>query len=307
MTRLLHIACVFHICLLCGLSACGPATIKKAEKMNKAGLGSKQIVDTISDNTLVLTAYDFNGTVYFDSSGLISAVDNRNQRDIGRWDVNEKDQLCMRFRVWYFGDPRCYRVFNNEQADRLTFFTGNGAAYYTAKRELGDPEGLAEHIGTQSPARSVRKEFTVSQDQDEPSQEAAERLDDRPLAISASPADDADQTVKRLAGDCPGCNLAGVDLREASLIKANLQGADLSGADLRYANLRRANLKDANLSGARLTHANMPGADLSGADLSNCDLTGANLLLANFTDAVTTGAQFTSANLERTIGLETQK
>lgn len=298
---------LFFFCSILSLTGCGPATVNKAVKNDQTALDSKQILDTVTDNSLILSAYDFSGTVYFDNSGLISAVDNLNQRDIGKWDVNDQNQLCLKFKVWYYGDAKCYRVFNNEQADKLTFFTPNGAAYYTAMSVKGDPSDLAHLLGKKSTPQSVRKQYTDNQARSSGAAAQTPPAKNREIAISSSEDDDSVQTVKRLAGDCPGCKMAGIDLKEASLIKANLQGADLSGADLRYANLRRANLKDANLKGARLTHANLPGADLSGANLTDCDLTGANLLLANFTDADTTGARFTDANLERTIGLNTQQ
>ena len=297
---------MFCICSVIGLSGCGPATVNKAVKQDQTALDSKQIFDLVAGNSLILSAYDFSGTVYFDKSGLLAAVDNQNQRDVGKWDINDQDQFCMRFRVWYYGDPRCYRVFNNEQAERLTFFTTNGAAYYTAMHVSGDPASLAENLGLEAPVKSVRKQYADGQPDRASAADRSDTGQNRDMMVSSSSAHDEAQTVKRLAGNCPGCKMAGIDLREASLIKANLEGADLSGADLRYANLRRANLKDADLSGAQLTHANLPGADLRGADLTDCDLTGANLLLANLTGAVTTDAKFTDANLERTIGLQTQ-
>ena len=48
--------------------------------------------------------------------------------------------------------------------------------------------------------------------------------------------------------DCPGCNLAGANLK-----RRNLAGANLSGADLTDASFHRSNLRGANFSGANLT------------------------------------------------------
>ncbi|MCG6929317.1 MAG: pentapeptide repeat-containing protein [Desulfofustis sp.] len=301
--------CRLLFCSLLGLSGCGPATINQAVKDEQSPLDSRQIFDIVSGNSLIMLAPNFSGTVYFDENGLLSAVDNQDQRDIGTWDVNDQDQLCMKFKLWYYGDTKCYRVFNDEQEEKLSFFTTNGAAYYTAVSVAGDPASLASRLGTSSSPRSVRKQYSDSDSsgRTSPSSQQAASADRSEITVSPSTSDDTEKTVKRLAGDCPGCKLAGLDLRETSLIKANLQDADLSGADLRYANLRRANLKGANLEGANLTHANLPGADLTGANLRNCDLTGANLLLANFTDADTAGANFTNANLERIIGLNRQQ
>ncbi len=291
--------------LLLMLSSCTPITSKQAVKQDSTQLNAEQIFEIVADNSLVMSAYDFSGTVYFDRNGQLAAVDNEKQRDVGKWDLTDENQLCIKFRVWYYGDIKCYTVYDNQQADRLTFFTTNGAAYYTAKQIEGDPESLIGKLEKASPPRSVRQQIASDQGETPSSSSASEPSPSRDVAINPSSANDSELTAKRLAGNCPGCNMTGMDLREASLIKANLEGADLSGADLRYANLRRANLSGANLQNARLNHANLPGANLTDADLRGADLSGANLLLANLTDAEVSGANFTNANLEKTIGLET--
>jgi uncharacterized protein YjbI with pentapeptide repeats len=77
-------------------------------------------------------------------------------------------------------------------------------------------------------------------------------------------------------GQCPGCNLAGANLRDAHLI----------GADLRNANLAGADLTGANLEGADLTGANLEGADLTGTFLTNATLVKTNLTRADMTNAI---------------------
>lgn len=288
------------------LGGCGPITSKQAAKQDNIELDAEQIFELIAGNSLIMSAYDFSGTVYFDRNGQLAAVDNEKQRDVGRWDLTDENQLCLKFRLWYYSDIKCYTVFNNPQADKLTFFTTNGAAYYTAMMVKGDPAALAKQIEKTTPSRSVRNQIASQQDPEDTPQTTSEPSPRKDIEINTSSVQDSSQTAKRLAGNCPGCNMAGMDLKEASLIKANLQDADLSGADLRYANLRRAKLNGANLRDARLNHANLPGADLSNADLRGADLSGANLLLANFTDADVSGAIFTNANLEKTIGLESK-
>ena len=300
MNRVFYLLLCFTVVLI---SSCGPFTSKQAVKQESTELTSEQIFAVIADNSLIMSAYDFSGTVYIDQSGLLSAVDNENQRDVGKWDLTDENQLCLKFRVWYYGDIKCYTVYDNQQADKLTFFTSNGAAYYTAMKVKGDPASLAEQIKKAAPPKSVRKQIASQQSPSAAPSDAAKPSPPENIEIDTSSENDSGQTAKRLAGNCPGCNMAGMDLKEASLVKANLQDADLSGADLRYANLRRANLNGANLRDALLNHANLPGADLSNADLRGADLSGANLLLANFTDADVSGAIFTNANLEKTIGL----
>lgn len=291
--------------LLIIVSGCGPATKQQAVKRENIQLTGDELVRAVSGKSLILSAYDFSGTVYFQTDGQLSGVDNQDQRDIGRWKISGDEEMCLKFRLWYYGDAKCYSVFSNPRADRLTFFTSNGAAYYTAMSIAGDPAALAAQLKEKSSndnrtAQSTSPQTSATVEQDKALKTAEEP---RNIATSASQKNDSEQTVKRLAGNCPGCNMAGIKLNEASLIKANLQGANLEGADLRYANLRRADLSGAILKNARLNHANLPGADLSNTDLSGADLSGANLLLTNFTGANISGALFTNANLEKTIGL----
>ena len=108
--------------------------------------------------------------------------------------------------------------------------------------------------------------------------------------------------------NCPGCNLAGVDLSGArlpgvNLSGANLKGANLSGANLRGANLSGANLQGANLSGAMLQGANLQGvtaagADFSGSNLKGDDLQGDQLNNTNFHAAQLSGANLSAAELQ---------
>jgi len=294
------------------LFGCGPATMNKMEKNDGTKMNAEEIFNLVSGNSLILTAYDFSGTVYFAENGTMAGIDNYNQKDTGSWDITDQDQLCLKFRLWYYGDIKCYSVSKRDESERLSFFTTNGAAYYTAMMVMDDPSGLAKQIASVSGPKSVRNKYakqnTSDRQSSSPSESEVETSSAAPKPyqnVSPGP-DDSTQTVQRLAANCPGCNFAGVNLKEAALIKANLQEADLSGADLRYANLRRANLSKANLSGARLNYANLPGADLTNANLKNADLTGANLLLTNLTGADLTGAILKNANLEKTIGIENQ-
>ena len=63
-------------------------------------------------------------------------------------------------------------------------------------------------------------------------------------------------------GECPGCDLRGVDLYGAIMWRTNLASADLSGAELSQAGLREADLTGAKLKAARLSDADMVGAVL---------------------------------------------
>ncbi len=91
---------------------------------------------------------------------------------------------------------------------------------------------------------------------------------------------------------CPGCDLAGAELRGAHLIGADLRDADLTGADLSW-----VNLEGADLTGADLTEANLTGAFLTNATLINADLDNANLAQAQLYFVDVTGASLDNVNL----------
>lgn len=74
--------------------------------------------------------------------------------------------------------------------------------------------------------------------------------------------------------DLKNANLAGADLRHASLQRAKFWEANLVGTDLRGANLIEADLRYANLAGAYLRGANLAGANLWGANLDGAELGG---------------------------------
>ncbi len=87
-----------------------------------------------------------------------------------------------------------------------------------------------------------------------------------PLSVAASEPED----LKKIKdGQCPGCDLWGVNLEDADLSSANLRGANLKNSDLRNATLTNADLVGANLSDSDLRGTVFFGADLSNANLNN--------------------------------------
>jgi hypothetical protein len=286
------------------LSGCSSLTLNSAKQAGSRQLNTRELFVLVSGNTLKLTAYDFDGSVYFSEHGGISGLDNEGMTDTGRWDIKDNEQLCLKFRTWYYGDLRCYFVVMDNDRNLLSFFTPNGAAYYNGSLSEGDILKLEPEISSTQSASYVREKLAAEDDTDiKPRQTPDETAPPQAGAAQVTTAVETASTLRQLAQKCKDCNLSGADLKEAVLVRAELEGADLSGADLRYANLRRARLAGANLSGARLNHANLPGADLRGCNLRNADLSGANLLLADFTDADLTGADLTGAHIENTIGL----
>ena len=97
-------------------------------------------------------------------------------------------------------------------------------------------------------------------------------------APMAARADDLIVLLKQR--NCPGCQLADVDL-----VHIDLRGADLRNAKLMRANLGQAQLAGANLSGADLSFTSLRGASLRGADLTNSRLFGTDLRQADLNEA----------------------
>lgn len=133
-----------------------------------------------------------------------------------------------------------------------------------------------------------------------------------PSSVEALPANatPAQRFLAGLSNDCPGCDLAGADLRRRNLTDANLAGADLTRAVFHRATLRNAdftgaNLTEANLNATDLTLAKFADADLHRAQLyavrgSRPDFSRADLSGSRLGDLELRQAKFTAATLVKT-------
>lgn len=303
-------------------------------------LSAQQIFSLVSGNTLYMESISFNSHMYFQPDGNVSARAksiNGNDTDKGGWDINGENQLCLKFKVWYYSEMRCYAVYPDTGTNNYVLFQDNGALAYNAKSFTGDSAHLykppkspqkntylreALATGQTSPApvppsaplqsaeppkkaTFLRESLAAGQDVSSPQdsgQSASPMQNEEVIPVASD--EEVEHTVKSMAKNCPGCNLEKSDLRQADLVGANLKGADLQGADLSRANLRRANLEDANLKGATLLNSNLPGANLKGANLTDADLSGANLIKADFTGAKTENMILNNAHLEGVKGLK---
>jgi len=248
----------------------------------KKPLSSSQLDELLTDHSLHLAAIDLDATIQYKADGRFTATTLQGENDKGKWSISSNGELCMKFDRWYFGDLKCYTLF--EDNDAFIFFTSNGARCYTGTRLARNNEATNDQ-----PLNRADSDIAESEGNTFPTQLSNE---------------EKAHTLQIVAKNCPACNLTGVNLRGAQLIAANLAGANLSGADLREANLRRANLIGANLTGARLNRTNLAGADLTNCDLTNADLSGSNLIRATVTGALLKGAQFTGAHLESIQGFK---
>jgi hypothetical protein len=252
------------------LAGCAPSTVNQFNAEGKNQLSKEQLEDGVAGKKIRLEAIDFDANVEFLPNGTLAGTQRDGTRDRGKWSVSEDNLLCIKFSKWYFGDLRCYQVFNDLNS-QFVLFTSNGARYYTAT------------VTNTSIAAG-----------DAPMKKSTPSMQSPPARTISTPEENRDRII-RLARNCPDCNLQNVDLSRANLIGAKLSGADLSGADLSGSNLRRADLSGANLTRAKLVQANMPGADLTDCNLKGADLSGANLTRAivhgtDFTGAITKGA-----------------
>lgn len=336
-----HSTKVFHVfflplCLLFLAGCTGQIHGEQLRRQGKLPLPPQQLLDLVQGNTLHITTFGEDITLYFDPSGRATARDYEDNRDSGRWDVSEGGELCFRFRKWWYGDLRCFSVW--QEGSGWLLLRPDGGLAYTAGKLAASPAPLVAMAREQADGdkhrASFRKTTDDSSDTAADSQAAraaapAARSSFRGSTTQAGPAGaepapaaapstgtppatppvptmsqaELKSTVRWLARDCPGCNMEHADLRAADLVAADLQGTNLRGANLREANLRRAKLQGANLESAVLEQANLPGADLRQANLRNANLRGANLIRANLTGANLQGADLTGALLEGATGV----
>lgn len=294
------------------LTGCAASTVNTAAKRGATPLTAQDIFDLSSENTLRLISSDFDAYLYFGKDGALSASSIfNNNLDSGSWDIKNDDTLCIRFRVWYYGDVKCYSAYKDGENDQYLFFTENGALAYTVTSSVGNSQHLKIKSKKEDKAVFVRSSMTKSKkatDKSSFSPAAKKSKPDLTPVVtnsgSGSSQEEVKHTVKSMAQNCPDCNFEDADLRQAHLVGANLKGANLKGADLSRANLRRANLEGANLSGATLLSTNLPGANLRSANLSGVDLTGSNLIKADFSNADMTGSILDNTLQEGTKGLK---
>lgn len=301
---LLVLACCL---LLCG---CGPTTVTSLVKDQGAQqLTAGEVLSLVKGNTLFLHSFEGDTHLFFDASGRLFGKVAANDKDKGSWDVSEGGELCLRMDTWWYGDLRCFQAYRVAGKNLLHLAGASGVLQYTAEQQAGDSKQLyvAEDQRKKSLRRSVRQQ-EISQSDAAVPQSAPKSSTPKPAVTEEQRrtgfgSSDTGATVEYMAKDCPGCNLAGVDLGKAELIGAKLAGADLHGANLSMANLRRADLQKANLREAILTYANLPGADLRGADLRGAKLKGANLIKADLTGAKLEGADLAEVLNEGAKGL----
>lgn len=288
------------------VQGCAPVNQNQIIASGKIPLTSRQLFDLVSNNSLHLEAVDFDATLFFNTDGTLAAIDRLKNRDVGKWDISSENQLCIKYRTWYYGDTKCYRVFPAGTGGKYTLFTENGARYCTAEFLTADPYNLSQQLGKPKGKQYLREQFVRKNGSPvfntSSRKEKNGKTETKNIPSKRQTKNNKRDDLIRIARNCPDCNLEGINLKDARLIGANLKGANLAGADLSGANLRRADLTGANLTGARLVATSLAGAVLIDADLSNADLTGSNLIKAKLNNAVLNGTILDGANLESAEG-----
>ena len=299
------------LCLIPILTGCGPANVNRLEKAaGTTFMEPADVLQLVDGNTLFIQSFEEDSYMFFDHSGKLFARDIYNNKDKGKWDVSEEGELCLRMSSWWYGDLRCFQVLAGDNGIHLA--NTSGVLQYSVKQYAGDPENIY-HV-TKGKKKSYRRSIRNAEQRPQPDEVKAQTIsppeEDSPSVVEDSSGyrtptgtKDLRSTVKWMARDYPGCNLAETNLKKADLVQANLVGANLRGANLKMANLRRANLAGANLEGANLSYANLPGANLKNAHLAGANLKGANLIRADLTGADLKGADLTDALLESVRGL----
>lgn len=279
-------AAIIGVLLVFGFNLLGgcvkTVNVKALEEAGHKRLNSDEITELLTGKTLRIESATENAVLSFMVSGEAKVGDAQGGMVKGRWVAVDGDELCVKFKRYWYGDLRCFILFRD--GSDLRFFTRNGAPAFKAVI-IGETAGPVAGKGA---PKTGKKSLIINRKGAVPNKEKVEEK----------------ASLRWLAGDCPGCNLAGAKLQGSDLAGANLRGADLLGADLREANLRRADLRDANLASAKLVFTNLAGANLRGANLRGADLTGANLIMADLQDADITGAVFQNALLEGVKGLD---
>ncbi len=289
------------------LAGCASSTLDTAEKKGAVAQNAQEVFDLSNESTLRLISSDFDSFIYFSQDGSMSAKSIvNNSVDYGVWDITDGGKLCLKFKLWYFGDINCYSIYNDpDDSAQFLFFTRNGALAYTATAASGNPHHIKIKSRKDKKRKYVRKNMSRGQSVQDPDPTPVPA----PVVIptnqgSSESKEEVRHTVNTMAQNCPDCNFEDADLRQAHLVGANLKGANLKDADLSRANLRRANLEGANLKGATLLSTNLPGANLRNADLRGADFTGSNLIRADFTGADMKGCIFDNTLQEGTKGLK---
>ena len=276
-------------------AGCSTKMAEDATGQAPAGAGTRitgaELTELLSGNTISMHEYGESATIEMYANGKLYAVKSKNEINEGTWST-EGDRLCLRFKRWGFGDQICYEVFRKGEEYHLYTASGIKSSYFTITQGVKRGQaGKSAPVAQKRPAKQATATAAPDVVVEQAAPASTPTIQETNLASTPQAASqDLSMIYRGMSQNCPGCNLQGANLAEASLMRANLAGANLTNANLAKANLKWANLKGANLTRADLSGANLAGADLAGANLERADLTGANLEQANLRGAIINNA-----------------
>ncbi len=311
------------------LSGCAQRLqIEDAQQAGAPQLSGKQIRDLLIGSTVHLTSWDKadEANVTFFANGSLEGENRWGETTAGRWKIDKKEQLCLKYRKWGSGFLTCYSVFHMDDSYKLFRVDGGLDTFFTVLRPGESAAQPMVAAAPPSPTRTAAPEEEKKSwlgslwpwgEKEHTTSPALQSDTDVFIAPAPAIAPVLSADLLKILDDkeCRGCDLAGKNLAGIKLKGAELQGANLAGANLFQTNLENANLKGANLSGANLELADLEDADLEGADLTgarlvdtilidadlvNANLEGANLHWADFRDADLGNANLRQAYLVKT-------
>lgn len=289
----LPLALLLFLVAGCGIMKEAANTSEKTPAGDGTRVTGAELTELLSDNTIAIHEYGETATIEMYANGKMYAVKSKTEKNDGTWST-EHDRLCLRFQRWGFGDQICYDVFRKGEEYNLYTESGVKSSYFTITKGVKRGQtGKGAAAGPRQPAKQTTATASPDVVIEAPAAPPVSTPTIQETNQTSSPqaaSRDLGMIYRDMSQNCPGCNLQGANLAEASLMRANLAGANLSNATLVKANLKWANLKGANLTSADLSGANLAGADLAGANLERADLSGANLEQANLRGATITGA-----------------
>ena len=249
------------------LSGCGAKDLQIAKEKGAIPLKGTEAHQLLAGSKIHLIGYNDEASATLHLNGIISAKNSLGMRNDGVWKIDPQERLCLKFKRWGNGDKICYDIYR--EGEEYLLFTKNIKSYTMTI--------VSQNIETSKDTPQTSKIKKPRSTQPIPSGPAKNPNEsqadfntlDTPTIIPPKSKDDISTTIRKLAQNCPGCNLRTADLRGADLSHADLSGANLTEADLRNTKLRRANLQGANLYKANLTGADVTGANLSGANIQD--------------------------------------
>lgn len=298
--------------------------IKTAEEQGADALNSSQIKRLVTGNSIYMESWDKaeKADVEFSRKGGILTINNKlGGKTIGRFRVSN-DRLCLQYNT--YGDDagqECNIVV--KLADKYLLFRPDGtlSMRFIPNHNENNNSDVDVNVGvmgqlpsqwTKSEKKSAPKIKKVVATT--PSIYPSSPTTPQPsvtIGAAATSMSASQEFTPQVAkehkmtshhrlliktGECPGCDLTGIDFSHTSLDGAHLEGADLSGSKFEQCDLSGAYLQGANLQGAILTDA-----DLTDANLQNANLDNANLHWADLSEADLRHASLKHAYLVKTI------